>query len=159
MGNVSPSVLSFAIASSSMTVTTWQTKRNISFSSPAASLMCFLRERLTCNPEFSIGLFRTTHRSHSRVSANASHGRIRINGLWLFDLRTECALDPRLTSDCLQGDLDTTSTQLSCPPAGSPMCSDPTGGRERFAQGQTLLSCPGSSRPSLGRHPLHTGCH
>ena len=51
--------------------------------------------------------------SRSRVSGNVSHGGIRTNRLWLLDLHTEFALDPRLVSNCFQGNLDTTSTQLS----------------------------------------------
>ena len=50
--------------------------------------------------------------SHSRVSGNASRRGIRVNRLQLLDLHTECALDPRLVWDCLQGGLDTISTQL-----------------------------------------------
>ncbi len=56
---------------------------------------------------------RTTPGSRSRVSGNVSHGETRVNGLRHKGLRTERALDPRLVSDCSQGSLDTTVTQLS----------------------------------------------
>ena len=54
----------------------------------------------------------TTLSSHSRVGANASPGGTSTNGLRLLDLRTECALELRLISDCLQTGLDTTPTQF-----------------------------------------------
>jgi len=55
---------------------------------------------------------KVTSGSHSRVSGNVNHGEIRVNGLHCKSLRTECALRPRLVSDCFQGDPDTTLTQL-----------------------------------------------
>lgn len=59
----------------------------------------------------------TTLSSRSRVSGNVSRGEARVNRWFHKGLRTEFALDPRLVSDCFQGGLDTTPTQLS---AGMP---------------------------------------
>lgn len=93
--------------------------------------------------------------SHSRVGENANHGGIRTNRLQLLDLHTEFALDPRLASDCFQGDLDTTLTQLQ-DRLGECLCS----ARPTSSVTTAVLPLPsrfGKSAPSLVSWPHSAG--